>query len=161
MDENISNDIKTASILIETAKGELDRKINSEIPEQTKRLAFYQGFCTVFVSLLFYLFINKYFQGWGLWLGIISASLCLAALLMSLIFSSGSSYPEGICKSYPQWLEIKNEGDIPVLSMQKDLLKQYQHSITALNAILERRGKALRVINLLLIFSILVGSLGL
>ena len=38
-------DIQTASILIDTAKAELDRKIIAELPEQTKRLAFYQGFC--------------------------------------------------------------------------------------------------------------------
>lgn len=38
-------DIQTASILIDTAKAELDRKIIAELPEQTKRLAFYLIFC--------------------------------------------------------------------------------------------------------------------
>lgn len=64
-------DIQTASILIDTAKAELDRKIIAELPEQTKRLAFYQGFCVVVLGVLFYLFDNHFFQGWRLWLAVL------------------------------------------------------------------------------------------
>lgn len=47
MNDSEKYDIQTASILLETAKGELDRKIIAELPEQTKRLAFYQGFSDI------------------------------------------------------------------------------------------------------------------
>lgn len=134
-------DIQTASILIDTAKAELDRKIIAELPEQTKRLAFYQG--------------------WRLWLAVVSAALGFASLLMSIIFSSGAAYPSGICKDYLRWLNTHYQDDVPVLSVQKDLLKQYQRSIDALNAIHNRRGYALRTINFMLILSIILGCLAL
>lgn len=154
-------DIQTASILIDTAKAELDRKIAAELPEQTKRLAFYQGFCVVVLGVLFYLFDNHYFQGWRLWLAVVSAALGFASLLMSIIFSSGAAYPSGICKDYLRWLNTHYQDDVPVLSVQKDLLKQYQRSIDALNAIHNRRGYALRTINFMLILSIILGCLAL
>lgn len=154
-------DIQTASILIDTAKAELDRKIIAELPEQTKRLAFYQGFCVVVLGVLFYLFDNHFFQGWRLWLAVVSAALGFASLLMSIIFSSGAAYPSGICKDYLRWLNTHYQDDVPVLSVQKDLLKQYQRSIDALNAIHNRRGYALRTINFMLILSIILGCLAL
>lgn len=154
-------DIQTASILIDTAKAELDRKIAAELPEQTKRLAFYQGFCVVVLGVLFYLFDNHFFQGWRMWLAVVSGALGFASLLMSIIFSSGAAYPSGICKDYLRWLNTRYPDDVPVLSVQKDLLKQYQRSIDALNAIHNRRGYALRTINFLLILSIILGCLAL
>lgn len=154
-------DIQTASILIDTAKAELDRKIAAELPEQTKRLAFYQGFCVVVLGVLFYLFDNHYFQGWRMWLAVVSGALGFASLLMSIIFSSGAAYPSGICKDYLRWLNTHYQEDVPVLSVQKDLLKQYQRSIDALNAIHNRRGYALRTINFMLILSIILGCLAL
>ncbi len=154
-------DIQTASILIDTAKAELDRKIAAELPEQTKRLAFYQGFCVVVLGVLFYLFDNHYFQGWRMWLAVVSGALGFASLLMSIIFSSGAAYPSGICKDYLRWLNTHYRDDVPVLSVQKDLLKQYQRSIDALNAIHNRRGYALRTINFMLILSIILGCLAL
>lgn len=60
MNDSEKYDVQTASILIDTAKAELDRKIASELPEQTKRLAFYQGFCVVVLGVLFYLFDNPF-----------------------------------------------------------------------------------------------------
>lgn len=134
-------DIQTASILIDTAKAELDRKIAAELPEQTKRLAFYQG--------------------WRMWLAVVSGALGFGSLLMSIIFSSGAAYPSGICKDYLRWLNTRYPDDVPVLSVQKDLLKQYQRSIDAINAIHNRRGYALRTINFMLILSILLGCLAL
>ena len=154
-------DIQTASILIDTAKAELDRKIASELPEQTKRLAFYQGFCVVVFGVLFYLFDNHYFQGWRMWLAVVSGALGFASLLMSIIFSSGAAYPSGIRKDYLRWLNTRYHDDVPVLSVQKDLLRQYQRSINALDVIHERRGKALRTINFMLILSIILGCLAL
>lgn len=161
MNDSEKYDVQTASILIDTAKAELDRKIASELPEQTKRLAFYQGFCVVVLGVLFYLFDNHFFQGWRLWLAVVSAALGFASLLMSIIFSSGAAYPSGICKDYLRWLNTHYQDDVPVLSVQKDLLKQYQRSIDALNAIHNRRGYALRTINFLLILSIILGCLAL
>lgn len=161
MPEPNKYDIQTASILLETAKGELDRKIIAELPEQTKRLAFYQGFCVAVLGVLFYLFNNDYFQGWRMWLAIVSAALGFASLLMSIIFSSGAAYPSGICKDYVRWLNTHYSDDVPVLSVQKDLLRQYQRSINALDVIHERRGKALRTINFMLILSIILGCLAL
>lgn len=161
MSEPNKYDIQTASILLETAKGELDRKIIAELPEQTKRLAFYQGFCVAVLGVLFYLFNNDYFQGWRMWLAIVSAALGFASLLMSIIFSSGAAYPSGICKDYVRWLNTHYSDDVPVLSVQKDLLRQYQRSINALDVIHERRGKALRTINFMLILSIILGCLAL
>ena len=111
-------DIQTASILIDTAKAELDRKIAAELPEQTKRLAFYQGFCVVVLGVLFYLFDNHYFQGWRMWLAVVSGALGFASLLMSIIFSSGAAYPSGICKDYLRWLYTRYHDDVPVLSVQ-------------------------------------------
>lgn len=153
--------IQTASILLDTAKAELDRKIGSEIPEQTKRLAFYQGFCVVVLGVMFYLFDNDYYQGWRIWISIVAAALGFASLMMSIIFSSGAAYPSGICKDYVRWLNTHYSDDVPVLSVQKDLLKQYQRSIAALDLIHERRGKALRTINFMLILTILFGCLAL
>lgn len=161
MNDSEKYDVQTASILIDTAKAELDRKIASELPEQTKRLAFYQGFCVVVLGVLFYLFDNHFFQGWSLWLAVVSGALGFASLLMSIIFSSGAAYPSGICKDYLRWLNTHYQDDVPVLSVQKDLLKQYQRSIDALNAIHNRRGYALRTINFLLILSIILGCLAL
>lgn len=161
MNDSEKYDVQTASILIDTAKAELDRKIASELPEQTKRLAFYQGFCVVVLGVLFYLFDNHYFQGWRVWLAVVSGALGFASLLMSIIFSSGAAYPSGICKDYLRWLNTHYQDDVPVLSVQKDLLKQYQRSIDALNAIHNRRGYALRTINFLLILSIILGCLAL
>ena len=161
MNDSEKYDVQTASILIDTAKAELDRKIASELPEQTKRLAFYQGFCVVVLGVLFYLFDNHFFQGWRLWLAVVSAALGFASLLMSIIFSSGAAYPSGICKDYLRWLNTHYQDDVPVLSVQKDLLKQYQRSIDALNAIHNRRGYALRTINFMLILSIILGCLAL
>ena len=86
MNDSEKYDVQTASILIDTAKAELDRKIASELPEQTKRLAFYQGFCVVVLGVLFYLFDNHFFQGWSLWLAVVSGALGFASLLMSIIF---------------------------------------------------------------------------
>lgn len=140
MNDSEKYDVQTASILIDTAKAELDRKIASELPEQTKRLAFYQGFCVVVFGVLFYLFDNHYFQGWRMWLAVVSGALGFASLLMSIIFSSGAAYPSGICKDYLRWLNTRYHDDVPILSVQKDLLKQYQRSIDALNAIHNRRG---------------------
>ena len=161
MNDSEKYDVQTASILLETAKGELDRKIIAELPEQTKRLAFYQGFCVAVLGVLFYLFNNDYFQGWRMWLAIVSAALGFASLLMSIIFSSGAAYPSGICKDYVRWLNTHYSDDVPVLSVQKDLLRQYQRSINALDVIHERRGKALRTINFMLILSIILGCLAL
>lgn len=161
MNEPNKYDIQTASVLLETAKGELDRKIVAELPEQTKRLAFYQGFSVVVLGVLFYLFTNDYFIGWKVWIAIASSSMGFASLLMAIIFSSGASYPSGICKDYIRWLNIQFDDDVPVLSVQKDVLKQYQRSIDAIDVVLERRGKVLRTINIMLILTIVLGCLGL
>lgn len=147
--------------MIETAKEELNRKIAAELPEQTKRLAFYQGISVVILGFMAYLFNNGYYTGAGLWIGMFSASMFLALFLMSAIYSSGSKYPLGICKNYEQWLEAKYPGDIPVLSVQKDLLRQYQRSINDINKIIRRRGEALKTMNYLMIVAVIIGCMGL
>lgn len=152
--------LKVAQVLLDMAEKDLTR-IFALYPEQRSKLAFYQAFSAAMLV--------AHVSSWTLF-GInslsemlcpaISAGLFASALFMSLMAMGNSNVMVGAVKSYSEWFLSTHGTPEDTLSIYRDALKNFDRALNLAKTTLDRRGRTLRCINLLILCAIIFGAVG-
>ena len=152
--------LKVAQVLLDMAEKDLTR-IFALYPEQRSKLAFYQAFSAAMIVAHVYswtLFgINSLVE---ILCPAISVGLFASALFLSVMAMGNSNVMVGAVKSYSEWFLSAHGTQEDTLSIYRDALKNFDSARKLAKLTLDRRGRTLRRINILILCAIVFGAIG-